>query len=723
MNDDDEDEGPLSGPTPGSIPMPITPIRAPRLDAGDAAAKREEIRRYFHATWETYERLFDVVAADGAWYRRADPLRHPLIFYLGHTACFFVNKLVLAKLAAERVNPRFESIFAIGVDEMSWDDLDEQNYDWPPVADVWEYRRRVRALVDEVIDRAPLELPVGWSSPFWVVMMGIEHERIHLETSSVLIRQLPLEVLQPARDWPVCESAGEAPANELRDVPGGVVVQGKEHGHPYYGWDNEYGRLETRVADFRASRFLVSNGEFKEFVDAGGYAERRWWTDEGWGWRSYLDAAHPRFWVPGDDGWKLRCMVQEVPMPWNWPVEVNQLEAKAFCNWKAGTTGRPVRLPTEAEWHRLREHCGVPDMDAWDAAPGNINLAGPASSVPVDTHDQGGFCDVVGNVWQHTETPITGFPGFAVHPLYDDFSTPTFDGKHNLIKGGSWISTGNEAQKDSRYAFRRHFYQHAGFRWIESEQPVEIREDVYETDELVSQYCEFHYGDERFGVPNFAARCAELCREAVGGRRVRRALDLGCATGRAAFELARFCDHVTGVDFSARFIRVGHELQGTGRVRYVVPDEGELVSYRERTLAGCGLDGVAGKVEFWQGDAHNLKPQFKDYDLVLAANLIDRLYEPARFLEAIAERVRPGGLLVILSPYTWLEEFTPRDKWLGGRKVDGENVTTLDGLHAALEPRFRRVGEPRDVEFVIRETARKHQHTVSELTIWERAGD
>ena len=161
-------------------------------------------------------------------------------------------------------------------------------------------------------------------------------------------------------------------------------------------------------------------------------------------------------------------------------------------------------------------------------------------------------------------------------------------------------------------------------------------------------------------------------------------------------------------------------MQQTGRVRYVIPDEAELVSYREQTLDALDLAGTADRVEFWQGDAHNLKPQFKDYDLVLAANLIDRLYDPARFLDLIHGRMAPGGVLAILSPYTWLDEFTPRDKWLGGKKVDGENVTTLDGLHAALEPRFRRLGEPRDVEFVIRETARKNQHTRSQMTVWER---
>ena len=117
----------------------------------------------------------------------------------------------------------------------------------------------------------------------------------------------------------------------------------------------------------------------------------------------------------------------------------------------------------------------------------------------------GEFFNVIGNVWQWTETPITGFDDFQVHPYYDDFSTPTFDTQHNLIKGGSWISTGNEATRDCRYAFRRHFFQHAGLRYVQSEQPLAMPEAMYETDSAVSQYCEAHYGKTYFDVPNFPA--------------------------------------------------------------------------------------------------------------------------------------------------------------------------------------------------------------------------
>jgi putative 4-mercaptohistidine N1-methyltranferase len=309
-----------------------------------------------------------------------------------------------------------------------------------------------------------------------------------------------------------------------------------------------------------------------------------------------------------------------------------------------------------------------------------------------------------------------------VHPLYDDFTTPTFDARHNLIKGGSWISCGNEARLASRYAFRRHFFQHAGFRYVVGEAPKAPVASHYETDKLLSEYAEFHYGDEYFGVPNFSKALVDLALRAMADKPRRRALDLGCAAGRASFELARAFDEVAGIDFSARFIGLGVQIAEQGVLRYTLADEGELVTYRERHLADLGLGETRGRVAFFQGDACNLKPLYSGYDLILAANLIDRLYSPAKFLDSVHERIWPGGLLVIASPYTWLAEHTPREEWLGGFKRDGESVTTLDGLKSHLGKHFRLLQGPLEVPFVIRETKRKFQHTLSEVTIWERLG-
>ena len=132
------------------------------------------------------------------------------------------------------------------------------------------------------------------------------------------------------------------------------------------------------------------------------------------------------------------------------------------------------------------------------------------------------------------------------------------------------------------------------------------------------------------------------------------------------------------------------------------------------------MDQVASKTEFFQADACNLKAHFSGYDFILAANLIDRLHHPRDFLAQIHERMNIGGILMLSSPYTWLEEHTARSEWLGGFQQDGENITTLAGISNILTQHFELVAEPQDVPFVIRETARKYQHTLSQVTIWKR---
>lgn len=686
-------------------------------------ATRQAIRDYFHQTFDAYERLFEPLRGQEAFVRRADPLRHPLIFYYGHTAVFFINKLVLGKFLPSRIDPALERQCAIGVDEMSWDDLNSAHYEWPDHLTVKAYRDKVRNAVDELIASAPLTTPVSWQSPLWVVMMGIEHERIHLETSSVLIRQLPLELLDP-EDQAWCIFDGDHPVaeNRLLEVPGGRVRQGKTGDSPFYGWDNEYGSLESDVQPFQASAFLVSNGEFKAFVDARGYSTQRFWSDEGWEWCQYENRGMPRFWRRHENGsYSLRCMLKEIPMPWSWPVEVNFLEAKAFCNWKAEETNRPVRLPTEAEWYRLADHAKAPNVDEWNGAPGNINLEVAASPTPVDMFAfEHGFHDVLGNVWQHTETPIAALPGFAVHPLYDDFSTPTFDTKHNLIKGGSWISTGNECLLESRYAFRRHFYQHAGFRYIESDAPVVINDDRYETDPDVVPWCESQYGPQNDDTANYSEALAQFCLDSTVNRSRRRALELGCKVGRTTFELAAGFDEVVGIDPTARTIRIGVELQEKGYTQWEIPSEGEIVDFRQAHLSSLGLDDFRRRVSFAQADLSNMKEIHTAFDLIVVNGLLERTYHPERFLQTVHKRLNAGGLLIIASSSDWRKEFTEPKHWLGGYKDEsGENVRTIDTLHRILNPHFIQLQATRQLESSIIYSARRRETLLVDVSAWE----
>lgn len=690
------------------------------LKNGQPEEKRKEILDYFLKTWAIDEKLYTQLKSDEVFYHRGDPLRHVLLFYLGHTAVFFINKLMLAKIIATRINPEFESIFAIGVDEMSWDDLDEKHYKWPTVQAVREYRNKAKEVIVNIIENTPLTLPIKWDDPFWIILMGIEHERIHLETSSVLIRQLPLDEVVSGMFGRICEEHGLAPKNEFVPVCASEIKLGKTENHHYYGWDNEYGTHTEKIEDFRASKYLVSNGEFLGFVNDGGYHNQGFWTEEGWNWRNFKQAEMPLFWRKYSDDFKLRLVAEEIPMPWNWPVEVNYLEAKAFCNWKSTKEGKNYRLPTEAEWYRLTEMANVPDKDSWNKAPGNINLEYFASPCPVDKFKNDDFYDVIGNVWQWTETPITGFAGFKVHPLYDDFSTPTFDGKHNLIKGGSWISTGNEATRHARYAFRRHFYQHAGFRIVESDKPLVIHNDEYETDIEVANSCENNWGDKFSGTTGFSKKLADFVLETAKDTPVKNVLDLNTDTGRMAFELAPHFEKITAIDFSARFIRMPIQLQEKGFIRYIVKDEGELVFYRDVVLEDLGLGANKDNILFMQDNANNLKPIYAGYDLIVAANLLEELTCPILFLQSIHERLNDNGLLILASTYDWERNDIKREHRPGGFKKDGEPVTSFDGIREILSAHFRLEKSPVEIKNIIRKSSRIFEQWNSEVTVWRK---
>ena len=687
-----------------------------RLDGNDVAQKRQEIREYFINTFEMYEKIFEILKDESVFYKKSEPTRHPMIFYYGHTATFYVNKLIQMKIIQERINPDLESIFAVGVDEMTWDDVDESNYEWPRVEETREYRQKVKNLVLELIDSLPFTLPITWESQMWIVLMGIEHERIHLETSSVLHRQMPLDFIKDTGVFDTCKSDSKnIIKNELVKIEGSEVILGKTLDDSYYGWDNEYGIYKESVEAFECSKYLVSNEEFLEFVDAGGYEKKEYWSEEGRAFLEKSNAKYPVFWVQKDKEFEYRSLTSQIKMPKNFPVDVNSLEAEAFCRYKSLKDGIEYSLPSEAEYEAICKDVGIDKIVNYGEA--NLNFL-HGSSTPIDMYKFGKLYDVVGNVWQHSRTPIRAFEGFKVHPAYDDFTVPTFDEKHNLILGSSWASSGNLIMKKSRYAFRRHFYQHAGFRYVVSKQKDNDVKDIYETDALVSQYCEFQYGKSHFGVKNFAVECARIASSFANKKT--KALDLGCATGRASFELAKEFDQVEGIDFSARFVQVGTKLKEEGYIAFQSPGEGDLVYDTKVTLEDLEYENLKDKISFWQGDACNLKPNFESYDLVMATNLIDRLYNPELFLKSIGSRLNDNGILVLTSPYTWQESSTKKEFWLGGFKDENDNeVKTLETLEKILDGEFTLVSK-QDVEFVIQETARKFQHTIAELTVWKK---
>jgi putative 4-mercaptohistidine N1-methyltranferase len=252
--------------------------------------------------------------------------------------------------------------------------------------------------------------------------------------------------------------------------------------------------------------------------------------------------------------------------------------------------------------------------------------------------------------------------------------------------------------------------------------------NIYETDKLLAEYLLFHYGTPQEVLPEslgssdalgYPGRCVSECLEVASLPAEARALDLGCAVGRASFELARSCRSVLGIDYSQRFIAAAAALQARGEIGYRRADEGDL----NTPLVARVPEGIDRRgVQFEVGDALHLRDGLGSFDVVLMANLIDRLAEPRRCLARLAELVNAGGQLIITSPYTWLEEFTPRENWLGGFEREGRISSTLDGLEAALERDFELI-EVKDLPFLLREHARKFQWSVAQASIWRRKGE
>ena len=240
---------------------------------------------------------------------------------------------------------------------------------------------------------------------------------------------------------------------------------------------------------------------------------------------------------------------------------------------------------------------------------------------------------------------------------------------------------------------------------------------IYESEQVLAEYLLFHYGAAEEILPpdrdwpqgmrealDFPQRTAAY----FPPHPVARGLDLGCAVGRSAFEMARTCEQVTGIDFSHSFIRTAEALRRGESVAYDRREEGSLST---RLLARLPADIAGDKLCFRQGDAMHLPADLGCFDRVHAANLLCRLTEPQLLLGRLPSLVKPGGELVLATPCTWLEEFTPPQHW--------PPADTFSWLTASLAPNFllvRRAEEP----FLIRETARKFQWTSALVTVWRR---
>lgn len=243
-----------------------------------------------------------------------------------------------------------------------------------------------------------------------------------------------------------------------------------------------------------------------------------------------------------------------------------------------------------------------------------------------------------------------------------------------------------------------------------------MENNPYESAKLLGEYLLFHYGKngEVFPWPNgpvealgFTKRTVESLIDEKSFNADSCALDIGCAVGASSFVLGKYFGDVLGVDFSQNFIDAANTLKEKNSLSYSYLVEGD--SYKE---ADAVPESTQGNVSFAVGDAMNLDSSLANYDLVHAANLICRLSSPQKFFERIPYLVKQGGQLLLATPFTWLEEYTPRDNWIG-------SGDSKEKLQEKLSPWFQLEYEE-DLPFLIREHRRKYQYSISWGTRWRR---
>lgn len=363
--------------------------------------------------------MFELVARE-TLYERPIPARHRLIFYVGHLEAFDWNQLARGILGKASFEPTFDTLFEAGIDPPPGQAPQDTAADWPKLDAVLTYVGRVRSEVDQIWHQVPPDMQ----------QMVLEHRWMHAETISYLLSQLdPVLKRGAARTTPL---AAPAPINQFIPIPAGMAQLGQPNAE--FGWDNEFPAHRQSVAAFQMAKYKVTNAEYLSFAQDGG--------------------AVPPFWLEHNGAWWLRRMFDQIPLPLDAPVYATHQQASAYAEW-AG-----AGLPTEAQWHRAAYRHETDSYPWGNAAPngvhGNFDFV-DWDTVAVTTHAAGdsgyGVSQLIGNGWEWTSTPFSGFDGFEARPYYPGYSANFFDGEHYVLKGGSPVT----ARKLLRRSFRNWF--------------------------------------------------------------------------------------------------------------------------------------------------------------------------------------------------------------------------------------------------------------------------
>ncbi|MCB0704340.1 MAG: ergothioneine biosynthesis protein EgtB [Saprospiraceae bacterium] len=367
----------------------------------------------------------------------------PPKWHLGHTTWFFENFILAPHLASyqlfdERLNWFFNSYYESQGPRILR--TKRGNMTRPNLERILEYRRYVDQHMQAFLDSREAQLPEELK---YMISVGLQHEQQHQELLLMDIKYiLGNNPLFPAFAEKKMPESGNRPVNYL-PVSEGIYEIG--HQGTDFCWDNELGRHKVYLPDFEIQDRLVTNGEYLEFIQDGGYENHEFWLSEGWEWLKTLELKVPLYWYPRADKWYEYTMAGIGPIDLNKPVaHISYFEAEAYARWKG------LRLPTEFEWEAAFQiHGKAPTLNAFLES----GFAHPLASETAEDNQ------LLGHLWEWTASAYLPYPNF---PRFKG-ALGEYNGKfmvnQMILRGGSAATPISHIRSTYRNFF------HANMRW------------------------------------------------------------------------------------------------------------------------------------------------------------------------------------------------------------------------------------------------------------------
>lgn len=371
--------------------------------------------------------------------RQMSPILSPIAWDLGHMAEFEERWLVAAIDGLTQDGPKS---LAAEYDAIQTPRSRRGTLALPSREDLLRRLRQVRRESLRRLRQSDLKEGKGLLEQGFVYHMIVQHEAQHQETLLQAIALMEDLAYEPAQRE-ATPRASLPPDTAMVIVPGGAFPMGAQSQPDAY--DNERPVHWIEVDDFWIDTAPVTNGEFLEFMERGGYETREYWSDEGWAWNGAAGVACPAGWRAVEGGWQEVGFGAVEPLVFTRPVQhVSWYEADA-C---ARAFGK--RLPTEIEWEKAAAwdlELRIARRWPWGDDPPDARRANLDARVfapaPVGAYPGGrsfyGCHQMIGDVWEWTAGEFGPYPGFEPFP-YPEYSAVHFGQRYRMLRGGSWAT-------------------------------------------------------------------------------------------------------------------------------------------------------------------------------------------------------------------------------------------------------------------------------------------